>query len=161
MNDEQQRHLVEAAKQLLDRATDNLDHATLARLQRARNQALAKKNARPSWLRRPLPLTGALGSALATAALVVFLVLHPSEQEAIEKNLVADLGIFTAEESVEFFEEIEFYEWLSTVDEPESRLSGTRGIVPGFDSRSLGQGQNGGSSRREAGDGNAGVSRII
>lgn len=161
MNNRQERDLVEEAKRLLDQAEDDLDGATLSNLQRARNQALTKREPRPPWLRRPLILTGAAGSALATAMLAVFLVLRPAEQDMIDTNVMADLGIMTSEESLEFFEEIDFYEWLSTVDEPGGHLSGPRGVVPELCPRDLGQGSDSGDGGRDAGDGNAGVSRII
>jgi hypothetical protein len=98
-------------------------------------------------------------SALATAALVLFVAFGPSPQETIEKNLVADLGLLTAEESLEFFEDIEFYEWLSTVEGEENGLSRTPDGSP--NPRSRGWGLESDAGGREAGDGDAGVSRII
>lgn len=161
MNDEQERALVAAAKQCLDQATDDLDNATLSRLQHARKRALAGRESRSSWIFRPLPLAGACGSVLTAAALAILLVLHPSDQEEIENNLVADLGIITAEESVEFFEDIEFYQWLSTIDDADNRLSRARPAVPGLDAGFLGQESSTEDNRRTTGDGDAGVSRVI
>lgn len=57
-----------------------------------------------------------IASVMTAAALVVVVIVGPLRQEAIETNLVADLGLLTAEESLEFFEDIDFYEWLSTVE---------------------------------------------
>jgi hypothetical protein len=159
MSDEQERKFTEAAKQLLDQATDDLDGATLSRLHRARNQALTGAAKRLPFFRRPLPIM--ITSALTAAALVIFVAFGPSPQETIEKNLVADLGLLTAEESLDFFEDIEFYEWLSTVEGDENGLSRTHDNYSGPGSRGLGLESDAGDRRREAGDGNAGVSRII
>lgn len=161
MNDKQEHDLVASAKRLLDQATDDLDPTTLAKLQQARKRALARKESRFSWIFRPLPLAGACGSVLTAAALALLLVLHPSDQEEIENNLVADLGIITAEESVEFFEDIEFYQWLSTIDDADNRLSRARPAVPGLDAGFLGQESSTEDNRRTTGDGDAGVSRVI
>lgn len=161
MNDEQENALVAAAKQRLDQATDDLDNATLSRLQQARKHALARRESRASWIFRPLPMAGACGSVLTAAALAILVVLHPSGQEEIENNLVADLGIITAEESVEFFEDIEFYQWLSTIDDADNRLSRAHDAVPGLGAGYLGQEPGTEDSRRTTGDGDAGVSRVI
>lgn len=162
MNDEQRHDLTATAKQLLDQASDSLDGATLSRLQRARNRALARRNRQPAWFRRPLPLAGAAGSAFSAAVLAFLLVLHPAEQESIEHNLLADLGIVTSEEPIEFFEEIDFYEWLSAVDEQENRLSGLPdGLSAGHGRPGLGQRQDSASGGRKTGDGHAGISRLI
>ncbi|WP_319587039.1 DUF3619 family protein [uncultured Desulfobulbus sp.] len=159
MNDEQDRKFAAAAKQLLDQAADDLDGDTLSRLHRARNRALAGTTKRPPFFRRPLPLV--ITSALTAAALVLFVAFGPSSQETIEKNLVADLGLLTAEESLEFFEDIEFYEWLSTVEGEENGLSRTPDGSPDPRPRGWCLESDAGSRGRESGDGDAGVSRII
>jgi len=161
MNDEQQRAFVEAAKRLLDAAADDLDGTVMSRLHRARNRALMKAGPRPLCFRRPLPLIGTIASALVAAVLVVFVARGPSGQEMVEKNMVADLGLFTAEESLEFFEDIDFYEWLSTAEEAENSLSRAFDGLPGPGPCGLGQGPDTGDHGRGAGDGDAGVSRII
>jgi hypothetical protein len=161
MNDKQEHELVASAKRLLDQATDDLDTTTLAQLQQARQSALARRESRQSWIFRPLPLAGACGSVLTAAALAILLVLHPSDQEEIENSLVADLGIITAEESVEFFEDIEFYQWLSTIEDADNRLSRTHTTVPALDAGFLGQESSTEDNRRTTGDGDAGVSRVI
>jgi hypothetical protein len=159
MSDKQERKFTETAKQLLDQAADNLDGATLSRLHRARKQALTGTAKRLPIFRRPLPLT--ITSALTAAALVVFVAFGPSLQETIEKNLVADLGLLTAEESLEFFEDIEFYEWLSTVEGDENGLSRTHDNYSNPSLRGSDLESDVGDRRREAGDGDARVSRII
>lgn len=159
MNDEQDRKFAAAAKQLLDQAADDLDGDTLSRLHHARSRALAGTEKRLPFFCRPFPLM--ITSTLATAALVLFVAFGPSPQETIEKNLVADLGLLTAEESLEFFEDIEFYEWLSTVEGDENGLSRTLDGSPDPLPSGLGLESDAGGRGREAGDGDAGVSRII
>jgi hypothetical protein len=161
MNEEQQRHFTKNAKQLLDEAATHLDGETLSRLQRARNRALTARSKPLSLFRRPLPLTGMIASAITATALVLFVAFGPVRQDAIEKNLVADLGLLTAEESLEFFEDIEFYEWLSTVEGEDNGISRAHGDTPDLHLWRPGLERNTEDRGREAGVGDAGVSRII
>lgn len=114
MNGQREDKFVEVAKRLLDESVADLDGATLSRLARARNRALER---RTGWGRlwRPLPMAG-LGAAMAAAVLVLFVTLRPGGE--LDTTLVADLELVTAEESVEFFEDMEFYEWLAAEDGP-------------------------------------------
>ena len=132
MNDKMERHFVDAARRLLDESVEHLDASILSRLSRARNTALDGGKGRKSLFRRPWPMVGMTVSAMAAAVLVLFILsVGPFRPEAVETNLVADLGLLTSEESIEFLEDIEFYEWLSTVDggqEDISRLHG--GLFP-------------------------------
>lgn len=162
---EQERKLVDAAKKLLDQSTADLDGETLTRLTRARNRALARQTERRRFFRRPVLLTG-MAASLATAAAVVLLAFFgPLGQDAADQNFVADMGLLTSEESIEFFEDIEFYEWLSAVDGEEddlSRVDGNRPLAgpagPGLGPAGDGADRNG---CRGAECGDAGISRII
>jgi len=161
MNEERQRQFTQTAKRLLDETAAHLNGDTLSRLQRARNRALAARNKPMPLFRRPWPMTGMIASALTAVALVVFVVNGSLRQEAVETNPVADLGLLTAEESLEFFEDIDFYQWLSTVEGEENGLSRTADDSPdlpfwkpGLERAPEGRG-------RAAGVGNAGVSRVI
>lgn len=161
MNEEQQRQFTQTAKQLLDEAAAHLDSDTLSQLQRARNRALAARSKPLPLFRRPWPLTGMIASVMTAAALVVVVIVGPLRQEAIETNLVADLGLLTAEECLEFFEDIDFYEWLSTVEGEENGLSRASDDTADLHFRKLGLERDAEGRGGETGAGNAGVSRII
>lgn len=101
--------LAEQAKEAFDRSVDGLDAATLSRLNRGRQAALAAAT-RPerAWLRW-MPATG-----VAAAVLLAVLTLQgPGEVDVISAP-ATDLEILLSEESIEMFEELEFYSWLAT-----------------------------------------------
>lgn len=99
--------LVSAAKVALDRSVEEIDAAMLARLRMARQGALA---VRPSRFPR-LVLAG--GFATASVVILASLLwlfapngtgLHPGHEE---------FELLTAAESLEFYENLEFYGWLA------------------------------------------------
>lgn len=104
--DEQLAH---DAKQAFDQSVDELDAATLSRLNRGRQAALAAaRQPVRQWLRW-VPATG-----VAAAALLVLLTQQgPGDVEVIAAPAV-DLEILLSEESIEMLEELEFYSWLDT-----------------------------------------------
>jgi len=100
---------VQQTKEAFDQPADGLDAATLSRLNRGRQAALAEA-AQPhrQWLRW-MPATGA-------AAAVLLLVLTrqgPGDFDVITAPAM-DLEILLGEESIEMIEELEFYSWLDT-----------------------------------------------
>ncbi len=158
---EQEQKMADAAKRLLDESLTDLDGATLSRLARARNRALVGGVAQKSFLRRPLPMFGLAASAMTAVALVLMVLFGPLQGDMHEKDLVADLGILTAEESLEFFEEIEFYQWLASADGEEGELSGVAAPRPVVGHGGAGPCPIPGNRERGAECGNAGVSGII
>jgi len=104
--------LAEAAKKAFDQTVDGLDAATLSRLNRGRQAALAaaRQPAR-QWLHW-MPATG-----VAAAVLLLLITQQgPGDVEVIAAP-AADLEILLSEESIEMLEELEFYSWLETEDE--------------------------------------------
>lgn len=104
--DEQLAH---DAKQAFDQSVDGLDAATLSRLNRGRQAALAaaRKPAR-QWLRW-MPATG-----VAAAVLLALLVQQGPGDVGVIAAPASDLEILLSEESIEMLEELEFYSWLDT-----------------------------------------------
>ena len=102
-------HLVRQAKETFDQSVDGLDAATLSRLNRGRQAALAEAG-RPGreWLRW-MPATG-----VAAAVLLALVTLNgPGDIEVLSAP-ATDLEIVLSEESIEMLEELEFYSWLDT-----------------------------------------------
>jgi hypothetical protein len=114
------------AKQMLDESTENLDAATLSRLNRARQSAL--ESARPRRLRSwfvPAGLAGACAVLLAVAV-----VWHrPAPQNVSDPFLPSatatlsqpgaafagnDLDLVSSDDSIEFYQDLDFYAWLET-----------------------------------------------
>ena len=103
------------AKELFDDSVERLDAATLSRLNQGRHQALAEMQQSPhvaQW-RRLAPVMG-----IAAAALVaVFLVRGPAGVEMVEDAITAsDFEMLLQEDSIEMFEDLEFYSLLDAVD---------------------------------------------
>ena len=112
---EAEEQFAEKAKQLFDGSVDRLDAATLSRLNQGRHAALDQlQKSRPSavWVRW-LPATG-----VAAAAIVTVMVMRgPNGVDIpVEADVAADFEILLEGESLEMFEELEFYSWLEAAD---------------------------------------------
>ncbi len=112
--------LLKMSKATLDQAVDGLDDATLRDLRRVRREALladkpAVSEKRPAWL---LPVSG-LATAAAVAILTVSLWLTPPENDPVAQfPPLEDLALLGDVESLEFYEDLDFYLWLD--DEKEA-----------------------------------------
>lgn len=99
---------------LLNEQNDNLDAATLSRLNQARQQALSSRRKRRSMF---------WSWSMVPAAFVIFLVLlirQPTNMLQPAEEGIADLHILTSEDSLEFFQEdMAFYEWVYEVTEEQ------------------------------------------
>jgi len=109
---------IDRATALLDQSTQSLDAATLSRLNRARQAALAeRRRAVRSW---------ALGAGLAGAAAVAMVVavgLHhrfgasdpaPGDAATLQP---ADIDFLTNDDDTpELYENLDFYAWLGAKD---------------------------------------------
>ncbi|VAW85051.1 hypothetical protein MNBD_GAMMA17-314 [hydrothermal vent metagenome] len=119
MNEAEDR-LLKISKATLDRATDELDDATLRDLRRVRREALfasqlATSGKPPAWL---LPM-GGLATTATVAVLTVSLWLTPLENDpAVQFPPLEDLALLGDAESLEFYENLDFYLWLD--DEKEA-----------------------------------------
>ena len=94
-------------RQALDESVDALDANTLSRIRQIRAQAVDKAEAHHvNWL-------GVMSGALATACVMVFAVMillkSPTPMQTVP---VDDLDLISSSESLELYEDLEFYEWL-------------------------------------------------
>jgi len=101
--------LAEAAKKAFDQTVDGLDAATLSRLNRGRQAALAvTREPVRQWLRW-MPATGVVAAVL----LALVIQQGPGDVDVIAAP-AADLEMLLGEESIEMLEDLEFYSWLDT-----------------------------------------------
>lgn len=120
------RWIGEALKSHLDSKVDSLDFNVVSKLSSARHRAMAlqtsssrKDNGFGKWFTRPAQF-----SAVAVVALSVFLgsqfLIEPTEVPAEQlaqlthSDLIADLNILSANEDLEFFQTMEFLEWMAS-----------------------------------------------
>ena len=96
-------------KQTLDNSVDDLDAATLSRIRQVRTRALEKAEGQSiNWF-------SVTSGALATACVMVFAVIILLRSESLPQNVpVDDLDLISSSESFEFYEDLEFYQWLET-----------------------------------------------
>ncbi|MEO7325194.1 MAG: DUF3619 family protein [Dokdonella sp.] len=102
---------IERAVALLDESTDALDAATLSRLNRARQAALAQ--------RRPALSGWMMGSGFAGAALALAIALalgqHPAPSPAnapVSLEQVVDADALASDDNLDLYENLDFYAWL-------------------------------------------------
>jgi hypothetical protein len=103
----------EQAKALFDDSVEQLDAATLSRLNRGRHaalEALQGGRARATW-GRWLPVTG-----VAAAALVTVMLVRGPDAVSPPVDTVADFEILLEGENLEMIEDLEFYSWLDSTD---------------------------------------------
>lgn len=104
------------ARVLFDDSVDKLDAATLSKLNRGRQAALAEivpNNSARQW-QRWMPATG----VAAAAALAVVVLRGPAPVEIPQgvDTTVTDFEILIGDDALEMIEELEFYRWIDTVD---------------------------------------------
>jgi hypothetical protein len=102
---------IAASRQALDAGVDELDAATLSRLNRARQLALdaARKPRAPRWL------WGAAFATAASCALAVLVLKDPALPPPLpgDDTLAAsDLDLLATDGELALYEDLEFYAWL-------------------------------------------------
>ena len=105
-NDNEQ-DLLKNAQRILDDGADNLDADTTSKLKKIRYQALEQKQQKFSWL-TPYSTFAATASVMVLAMTLWF-----SQPPMVNDELVIeDMPLLSANEELEFFQELEFYNWL-------------------------------------------------
>ena len=103
------------AKALFDASVDELDAATLSTLNQSRQRALAEAHSPRGELMRWVP---AAGVAAAVLIGVMVILPGPGSMEVMPAAL-ADMEILLGEDSIEMFEELEFYSVLDAMVEAD------------------------------------------
>ena len=116
LDDIDDKQLVENAQKAFAESVEQLDAATLSKLNRGRQAAIAEISTTGSaygWLRW-MPATG-----LAAAAIIAVVMLQgpatvnlPDGSEAA----ATDFEILLGDDSLEMIEELEFYSWIDVAD---------------------------------------------
>lgn len=111
MNQDNKDKLTRNIKQTLNDSVESLDGNTLSRIRQIRAQAIDKaidKTVSPqsNW---SVIMTGAMATACVTVFAVMILLNSPVSNNAVPLD---DLDLISSSESLELYEDLEFYEWL-------------------------------------------------
>jgi hypothetical protein len=109
------------AKQAFDDSVERLDGAALSQLNQGRHAALeqlASGSSKAIWVRW-LPAGG-----VAAAALITMIMMRGPDIENMPVEVVSDFEILLQGESLEMFEDLEFYSWM---DDAELNAGGNVG----------------------------------
>ena len=101
------------AKSAFDASVDELDAATLSRLNRSRHAALAGLQQPARQWSRWMPATGVAAAVLIA---VVAVQLPNVDDDSALPAAVTDMEILLGEDSIEMLEELEFYSWLDVAE---------------------------------------------
>ena len=106
------------ARHLLDESADGLDAATLSRLNRARQAALATRARRSHFWMLPAGLAGTCALLLAAAVWMPrhggagASAVHPDERSAQAADASEAGDTLSGDDSPEFYQDLDFYAWL-------------------------------------------------
>jgi hypothetical protein len=113
-----------AAKSILESSVDQIDDDTQIRLSAIRRRAVeaatkSQATLTPAFSRWFLPV-GGLATALAAVLVAVTLWTQQPVQESAPVAALEDLNILTGSDEIEFYQELEFYEWLAVNEQSVS-----------------------------------------
>jgi hypothetical protein len=109
-------HLVAGIRQQLDRSCNALDGQTLSRLNRIRHEALERKQTRGS--RMLLPFGGFVTASVLVLSVTMFRPGAPETDIPASASPLEDIEILTSSDSLDLYEDYEFYQWLAENDSP-------------------------------------------
>lgn len=101
--------------QVLDKQVEQLDNHTLSRLRQARLQAV-ESTERGSFFQYWKPVTVFAMSIVLTVSIIMW----PQQPDVNDlSSATDDLELLVAEDNLQFYDELEFYQWL-LLDETEA-----------------------------------------
>lgn len=100
------------AKSLLDKSIENLDEESIKRLHIARQLSLQKARAKKSFWRMGRGKMFGLG-LVATCFVVIVTVNTVFHTAELDQNYIEDLELVASSEELDFYQELEFYSWLT------------------------------------------------
>ena len=103
---------LETIREALQQGVDELDPGTSLKLAEVRRQALTRASAR----NRSLYILPA--AVLASACLVLAIVLYFPRPQPKQIEMIDDLDLITNSQNLELIEDLDFYEWLEDYDLP-------------------------------------------
>ena len=110
MNEPEKPSWVTDARALLDASTQSLDAATLSRLNRVRQAALAQRRRKSrTWWLPAASLAASCALVLAVAA------WYPHQRGGVApatRAAATDAEVAAADDGIEFYQDLEFYAWL-------------------------------------------------
>ena len=113
MKDFKDEPYIQQLKQTLDQSVENIDEDTRYQLQKMRANVLQGKAENP-WYHIRLSWKGAVGFVSISLFAAVLLINMPLRfSESLDTNLQAEKNLFEEDNSIELYEEYEFYVWLS------------------------------------------------
>lgn len=111
----------ERCRELFNESVEELDAATLSRLNRSRNEAVDSVRGKRSGLRWTtwVPATG-----VAAAAAVAFMVITGNDPglAPVQPAPAADLELLLEGDDLEMLEDLEFYSWIDLEPETASNV---------------------------------------
>lgn len=111
--------LEQRAKRLFADSVDELDGQTLSRLNQGRHQALDAASRRPVLLRY-----APIGGLVAAAAIAIVMFQSPSVTLPAPPESASDVDILLSDDSLDMFEELEFFAWMETNESGTNDTSG-------------------------------------
>lgn len=110
--------LVAAIRQQLDQGCNALDGHTRSRLNRIRHAALERKQTRGARMLL-LPFGGFVTACVLVLSLTLFRPgLAPDAEVPAGAAALEDIEILTSSDSLDLYEDYEFYQWLAENDTP-------------------------------------------
>jgi len=100
------QQLVNAIKSALDDSVTSIDANTVSRLTQIRNRALERAEKKTNlWFVLP-------AGAIATACLALIVYSFVWNKEFDQPMTADDIELITSSDSLDLYEDLEFYEWL-------------------------------------------------
>jgi len=100
------QELLDSIRAELDHGVESLDAVTRSRLRQIRARAMAGAG------RKRTPRFLVPAGLAVTACLLALVISIVPRQQAFQENMVEDLDLMFTQDGLEFYEDLEFYEWL-------------------------------------------------